>query len=55
MAKVTVTASELIDSGYWDDYCEAHGLNVWCVNEGLMDSDEQITLTVEEARSWGLV
>ena len=51
--KVIVTASELIDKGYWGDYCEETGLSIWCVNEGLMDSKEEITLTDEQSKKWG--
>jgi len=50
--KLVVTFRELIDKGVWDDYCEAHGLSVWCVNEGQADSSEACTLTLEEARKY---
>lgn len=53
--KVIVTASELIDRGVWDDYCEKHGINVWAVNEGLMDSDHEIELSQKEARQYGFL
>jgi hypothetical protein len=53
--RVFVTAEELIDRGVWDDYCESHGINVWAVNEGLMDSDEEFQLTQQEAVSFGFV
>lgn len=39
---IKMTASELIDAGYWDEYCEITGTTVWAVNEGLMDGDEEI-------------
>ena len=53
--KITIecTAKEIIDSGHWDDYCEKYGTNVWAVNEGLMDSDEKLEITREEAEEWG--
>lgn len=35
--------------GLWNKFCEMHGYNPWCVNEGLMRSDEQISLTETEA------
>ncbi len=53
--KVSVTAEELIDRGVWDEVCELKGLNPWCVNEGLMDSDEYITLSLEEAQKLGIL
>lgn len=51
--KVVVTAREIFDSplvGAWDKACDMLGLDPYCVNEGLMDSDEQLTLTVEQAK-----
>ena len=53
--KIVVTASEMINEGNWDSYCEDKGINPWAVNEGLMDSDEEITLTVDEAEKYGLL
>ncbi len=43
------------DSGYWEDYCEETGTNEWCVNEGLMVGDEQLSLTNEQAKKWGFI
>lgn len=53
--KVKVTARELIDKGLWDDVCELTGLSVWCVNEGLMDSSEEVELTEAQAKQVGLL
>ena len=53
--EIRITASELIDKGVWDDYCEDTGTNVWCVNEGLMPSDEKLTITEEQGKKWGLI
>jgi hypothetical protein len=53
--KIIVTAYELIDSGYWENYCDKHGINEWSVNEGLMDSDEELVLSEEEARDYGFI
>lgn len=52
---IIVTANELMDKGAWDNFCEARGLNVWAVNEGLMDSNEQFTLTTEEVKQYGFI
>jgi len=53
--KIVVTAQELLDKGLWGDACELLGLNEWAVNEGLMDSDEELTLTEEQAKTLGLI
>lgn len=52
---VLITADELIDRGLWLAVCDMQGLNEWCVNEGLMDSDHQIKLTEDQARDLGLL
>jgi hypothetical protein len=53
--QIVITAGEAIDKGIWDDLCEMKRLNIWAVNEGLMDSDEPITLSEEEAKKLGLL
>jgi len=53
--KVTITAKEAIDKGIWDSICAMKGYSVWCVNEGQMDSDHEISLTEAEAKSFGLL
>jgi hypothetical protein len=53
--RVIVTAEEIIDRGVWDEFCEKRGINVWAVNEGLMNSDEEFTLSEEEAQSYGFL
>ncbi len=53
--RVIVTAEEIQDRGVWDEFCEKHGINVWAVNEGLMDSDEEFILSEEEAKSYGFL
>ena len=52
--RILVTASELIEHGLWDDFCEKRGYNVWAVNEGLMDSDEEFSFSRAEAMDLGL-
>ena len=52
--KITMTAGELIDKFLWDDVCEMRGLNVWSVNEGRMDEDEEFSFTEEEAKRLGI-
>jgi hypothetical protein len=53
--KILITASEAIESGVWEKICRQKGWNEWAVNEGLMDSDEEISLTEEEAKELGLI
>ena len=47
--EIIVTADEARTEGYWDKLCEMRGINIWAVAEGLMDSNEEFKLTLEEA------
>lgn len=53
--KITVTAREILDKGVWDEFCEEFGINVWAINEGLMDDSEEFSLSEEQARKWGFL
>ena len=53
--KVRITVREVMDKYLWDEVCEMKGLNEWCVNEGLMGSDEELEFTEEEAKELGLL
>lgn len=39
----------------WEEVCELKGINPWAIAEGLMDKEDEITFTLEEAVSLGLV
>jgi len=53
--KVITTPTEAMTQGYWLALCELKGINEWAVNEGLMDSSEEIILTWEEGLKLGIV
>ena len=53
--KITITAREALDKGIWDKLCDLKGINVWAINKGLMDSTDEITLTLLEAEELGLI
>lgn len=53
--KIIITAREALDHYIWDDICDLKGINIWAINEGQMDSSEEITLTLDEARTLGLI
>lgn len=52
--KIIITADEAHDLGIWDNVCKIKGLNVWALNEGLMNGDDEITLSKEEAVELGV-
>lgn len=43
-----LTASEILDRYNWERFCALRGINVWAINEGLMDYDEEFILTEKE-------
>jgi hypothetical protein len=53
--KIIVTAEEIMDKGSWEKFCEEFGINLWAMNEGLMDDDDEFTLTEKQARSFGFL
>ena len=53
--KIHITADELIARWLWDEVCEMRGINVYAVCERLMDSDEELEFTEDEARELGLI
>lgn len=52
---VTVTAQELLDKGRWSDYCDKYGINPYCINEGRMDSTDEVEISYEDAMNWGFI
>ena len=53
--KIIVTVKEIMDKGYWDDFCDIKGWNPWCVSEGLCSSDEKIELSRNEAQKFNFI
>ena len=47
--EIVITPSEANARGIWEELCDLKGLNVWAVKEGLMESEERLILTEEEA------
>lgn len=53
--EITCTFKEINDSGHWEEFCDSHGINRWCMNEGLADSSTLATITVDEAKQYGMI
>ena len=53
--KIIVTVREVLDNGIWDKLCDLKGINVWAVNEGLIDDTEEIILNEKEAKLLGIL
>ncbi len=53
--RIVVTVREIMDRGVWLEFCRIRCINEWAVNEGLLDSDAEFTLTALEAQRLGLL
>ena len=54
--KVVITYGELMNKCYdWNKACDIIGVNPWLLNEGRADPDDTISLTLEEAKSVGIL
>jgi len=53
--RVTITGREALDKGIWTQLCDLLGINEWAINEGLLDREEEIILTEDQARLLGLL
>ena len=56
--KVTVTLGQVLDApliGSWEKMCSKYGINEWCLNEGMADSNDTIEISLEDAENWGVV
>ena len=53
--RIVLTASEINDRGCWERFCEERGIDVWAMNQGLMESSEEFSFTEEEAINFGFI
>lgn len=53
--KITVTLREILHNGDWDAFCKDTGTSEWCLNEGVVDGDCEVTLTLEQAKKFKLI
>ena len=47
MSKVTMTVKQIMDLRLWDKVCEYKGWDVWILNEGKIDSSEEVEFDTE--------
>lgn len=45
---VKIKAGDLIALGLWLKYCDITGTNEWAINEGLIDSDKYLSVTISD-------
>ena len=47
-----ITPEEALELGIWGEVADAKGINVWALQEGQIDDDEELTVTVEQVKHW---
>lgn len=53
---VSITYREALNkASNWDDLCSKIGLNPWCINEGLVDGEDNMSIDIEIAKKYGLL
>ena len=52
---IKITVRELFDKGLWLAYCKVTGTNEWAVNECLLQDNDEVELTSEQAKDMGLL
>ena len=45
---ISFTLQEILDSGYWEEFCEKYGINEWAINEGGGDIEKDIFIADEK-------
>jgi len=56
--KIDVKLGDVLDApliNAWDKMCEKYGINEWCLNEGLADKNDTVSVTLEDAEHWGII
>lgn len=53
--KVILRIEEIRDHGLWEKYCELTGTNEWAVSEGMIDSDQEVTLDEDQIEKLNLI
>lgn len=53
--KVVISVSEAFEKNIWNQICELKEINVWAVNMGFMNQEDEIELTEIEARKLELL
>jgi hypothetical protein len=53
--KIEVTFGAINNAHAWDEFCEKYGINYYCMNEGLADSDDTTSIELTDAIKWEIV
>jgi len=53
--KVIITVREAMEKRVWDAICDIKGWSVYCVDGGLLDLEEEISLSEDAAQHLGLL
>ncbi len=56
--KVETTFRELMNAPYintWEHFCEKYGYNIYIINEGLVEGEDVVVISFEDAKFYGLI
>jgi len=57
--KITATLGDILYapwSNSWEDFCDKYdGYSIYCINEGLANSKDEVELEIEDAVKYGLI
>ena len=53
--RIILTAKEIMDLGLWSRTCDRKGFNPYAVNEGLIESNDDLEFTEDEAIEIGFI
>jgi len=53
--KIKITVRDLIVKDSWDNYSDEHGIHPSALSEGLVNYDDEIMLTEDEAKKYGIL
>lgn len=52
---IRVDVRTLFDLNLWESACNTLGINVYAVNEGQLDKNDELTFTLTQAQDIGLI
>lgn len=53
--EIKLTIKEIMNKGIWEDVCKLKGIVEYGANEGIIDSEEEITFSEEEAKNLDII
>lgn len=52
---INIKIKDIINKGKWEKFCDMFGIQLYAVNEGLLNGEEEFAMTKEQAIELGLI